>query len=96
MTANVVNGAATKKRKGSPFRGEALRLVLDPPSVPAKKRRLGNHVRLSVDDHNRVQGSVNGHPCNVQLDSGAQITFLFHTMAKRLGLISGTEPTSKQ
>lgn len=58
--------------------------------------RLGDHSRLHVDDHNRVMGSVNGHPCHVQLDSGAYFTFMFWSMAKRLSLINGTEATTKE
>ncbi|XP_050725494.1 uncharacterized protein LOC127003139 [Eriocheir sinensis] len=86
----------SKKRPRSPDKGGTLRLVLEPPSVPARKRRLGSHPCLHVDDHNRVLGSVNGQECLVQLDSGSQVTVLFHTLAKRLGLITGTEPTEKQ
>lgn len=37
-----------------------LQLVLQPPSVPAKKRRLGAHPRFHADDRNCVVGSVNG------------------------------------
>ena len=69
--------------------------MLEPPSVPSKKRRLTKHNSLKVDDHNRVRGSVNGHECLVQLDTGAQMSVIFHTMARRLGLIRGTEPTTK-
>ena len=74
----------------------ALHLVLEPPSVAMKKPRLEAHPCLHVDTRNCVAGSVNGTACSVQLDSGANITFLFWNMAKRLGLISGQEPTTVQ
>lgn len=74
----------------------ALHLVLEPPSVAVKKPRLGTHPCLHVDTRNCVVGRVNGTPCSVQLDSGANITFLFWNMAKRLGLITGHEPTRVQ
>ena len=43
----------------------ALHLVLEPPSVPAKKPRLGAHPCVHVDARNCVLGSVNGTTCNI-------------------------------
>ena len=83
------NVSGSKKRKL-----EALELVLESPSVSAKKPCLGVHPCLHVDNRNCVVGSVNGTTCCVQLDSGANITFLFWNMAKRLGLITGQEATT--
>ena len=82
MSSNVSTG----KRKV-----EALELVLESPSVPVKKPRLGAHPRLLLDTRNCVVGSVNGTTCSVQLDSGSNVTFLFWSTAKRLGLITGNE-----
>ena len=71
-----------------------LQLVLEPSSVPVKKRRLGAHPCLHVDHRNCLEGSLNGSSCKVQLDSGADFTVLWWTMAKRLGVITGHEPTT--
>ena len=92
MTSILDNLSGCKKRK---LNGDtaALGLVLESPSVPVKKPRLGSHPCLHVDDCNYVLGSVNGTTCRVQLDSGSSITVLFWNMAKRLGLITGQEPT---
>ena len=90
--------APSKKQQVSRQRAcaeEALQLVLDPPSVQAKTKRPKKQLCLLADDHNRVVGSVNGHECLVQLDSGAQVTMMFHSLAKRLGLIGGAEPTTR-
>lgn len=41
-------------------------------------------------------GSVNNHASLVQLNPGAHIISLLHSMAKRLRLICGTEPATKE
>lgn len=78
--------------KAKEWRGAALRLVLQPPAVPVRRRRRrGPHPRLTVDEQNRVRGSVNGRACLVQLDSGAEVTVVFWSTARRLGLVRGGE-----
>ena len=67
--------------------------MLEPPSVPFKKRRLGTHPCLHVDHDKCVVGSVNGITCRVLLDSGSGITDLPWNLAKQMGLITGHEPT---
>uniref|UniRef100_A0A0P4WEL4 Peptidase A2 domain-containing protein n=1 Tax=Scylla olivacea TaxID=85551 RepID=A0A0P4WEL4_SCYOL len=71
-----------------------LELVLDPPSVAVKKRRLHAHPCLSVSRDNYLVGIINGVRCNVQLDTGSTITVLFWSLAKMLGLITGRETTT--
>lgn len=83
-----------RKRELSPS-PDTLRLVLETSSVPVRKRRRCQHPRLQLDYSNRLLGSVNGHACPVQLDSGAQFSFIFWSTARRLGLITGTEATTK-
>uniref|UniRef100_A0A0P4VRM7 Peptidase A2 domain-containing protein n=1 Tax=Scylla olivacea TaxID=85551 RepID=A0A0P4VRM7_SCYOL len=83
----------TKKRKleeGTPV----LQLMLEPPSVPVKKPRLGAHPRLSVSAKNQLVVVVNGYECSALLDSGSNGTVVFWNMARRLGLITGHEPTA--
>ncbi|XP_050696856.1 uncharacterized protein LOC126985720 isoform X2 [Eriocheir sinensis] len=85
-------GAAKKRGRGA-----ALRLVLEPPAVPVRRRRPGRqHPRLSADANNRVQGRVNGRACLVQLDSGAEVTVVFWSAALRLGLVRGGERAVRQ
>lgn len=90
----MIPGAAKKRGRG---RGGALRLVVEPPALPVRGRRPGQqHPRLSVDAHNRVVGLVNGRACLVQLDSGSEVTVVFWSLARRLGLVSGGERLERQ
>ncbi|MPC53373.1 hypothetical protein E2C01_047262 [Portunus trituberculatus] len=71
-----------------------LELVLDPPSVAVKKRRLRACPCLRVSCDNYLVGIINGVRCNVQLDTGSTITVLFWSLARMLGLITGRETTT--
>ena len=94
MSSHSEHEVLGKRKRGLDEDETALQLVLEPSSMPVKKRRLGAHPCLHVDSRNCLQGSVNGNTCKVQLDSGANFTVLFWNTAKRLGVITGQEPTT--
>ena len=91
MSLHPQHKMSGKRKRG--FDEDQLHLVLEPPSVPVKKRRLGTHPCLYADHKNSVSGSVNGIRCWVCLDSGSDATWLPWSLAKGMGLITGHEPT---
>ena len=96
MSSDSDHKVQNRKRKVTEDKA-SLQLVLEPPSVPAKKPRLGaSYPCLHPDNRNCVNGRVNGKTCRVVLDSGSTMTYLYWNEAKRLGLITGQETTIRR
>lgn len=92
----MIKPLETQRRRKRKLEEEpaALELVLDPPSVAVKKRRLHAHPCLRVSRDNYLVGIINDVWCKVQLDTGSTITVLFWSFARTLGLITGRETTT--
>lgn len=58
-----------------------------------KKPRRGPYPIITVDEDNRLWGSVNGHQCRLLLDSGTTMPIVFMPLALKLGLVTGGEET---
>lgn len=83
----------TRKRETSSASSgmEILSLMAEPEAELTEEYSVPQGIRLKVRKGNRVWGMMNGKRCSLHLDSGTSKTFMFFSLAKKLGLVIGGE-----
>ncbi|XP_050721906.1 uncharacterized protein LOC127001401 [Eriocheir sinensis] len=92
--SRMTNTSTIKRKRGPESEGcgvGGLQLLSSPAAKATRRPVLSGCLRLDVGEGNKVQGFVRGQPCTLQLDSGSSMSFVFHSQAEKLGLLTGAE-----